>query len=452
MAGVLTFSIVAILATAIVVTASALRSSLDEALTSEVEAFRAAIADAPADTPLVDSTRGYLAERESTGAGLDPVLFVQLTDGRTISNSTLRLEDALPADGTALGQDATFSDVVVDGTVYRVLTMTLRSAGQEVGVFRAALSTEIVDRTRREVALTIAAAGAFALALGLPLAFIATRRSLRPLARMAHDAERIAGPNSPSSITYDGPPDELGALADALNAMLDRLESAAAAQRAFVADASHELRTPVAVIRGNAELLRSGALAGDDAGDAISRIEQEAERMGRLLNELLALARLEATGESRFQPLSVRVLLDEAAARCRALGNRDVMIEGPCDLWISGEPDLLDQALANLVRNAVTHTRDDGLISLGCAIVGDYVSITVTDDGPGIPPDEIEHVFDRFRRVGESPRDTSTGGAGLGLAITRRLVELHGGSIHAANVEPHGARFTITLPRITEPE
>ena len=178
-------------------------------------------------------------------------------------------------------------------------------------------------------------------------------------------------------------------------------------------------------------------------------IEAESLRMSRLLDELLSLARLEGAGHT-FQPLEVRTLMDETAARARALGNRTFTVVGPSGLWVQGNPDLLDQALLNVMRNAIAHTKDGGHIALSCSALGEYVRIAVTDDGPGIPPGELARIFDRFFRT-MGPRPSDTGGAGLGLAIAKRLVDLHAGNIYAENVEGAGARFTIDLPRTPDP-
>jgi signal transduction histidine kinase len=231
--------------------------------------------------------------------------------------------------------------------------------------------------------------------------------------------------------------------------MLARLERSYQDQRRFVADASHELRTPVAIVRGNVELLSRGSMCEADATESLNMIEAEALRMTRLLDELLSLARLE--GATRhFQPLEARTLLDETAAAARALGERIVTVEGPSELWISGDPDLLKQALLNIVRNSIAHTQPGGHLHLVCSAQGNRVFLSVTDDGLGIPPDDLERIFDRFFRTG-GPRPEDSGGAGLGLAITSRLIDLHDGEIRAENVQPNGARFTIELPRIVAP-
>jgi signal transduction histidine kinase len=233
--------------------------------------------------------------------------------------------------------------------------------------------------------------------------------------------------------------------------MLDRLEASFGEQRRFVADASHELRTPVAVIRGNVELMRAGTVTGPEADESLEMIESESVRMSRLLDELLALARLEAGGPVRMQPLRIDTLLEEVAARTSALGEREVAADRDCDLWVEGDPDLLDGALMNLARNAVNHTRAGGHITFNCARRGNLAEISVTDDGPGVLETDLERVFDRFYRAPGEPRTDNAGGAGLGLAITKHVIGTHGGTIHVRNVEPHGAQFVIRLPMITEP-
>ncbi len=456
MTGVLAIAISLLVVVAYAVTTRTLTSQLDATLAAEADAYSAAMQGAPSDSALGDATRAYLTGRVNEGSGREVLLLVAFDrpqgGRRVISNSDLRIEDA--ADNTAIKAPPSatrFSDVHFNGRTYRVVSVPVLSQSTPVGVFQAAAAADVVTTTARSVALTLAAAGLIALAVGLPLSYLATRRALSPLTHMAAAATEISHARLGKRIDYDGPKDELGQLADALNEMLGRLENAFDDQRRFVADASHELRTPVAVIRGNVELLRTGHSSGADADESLEMIENESVRMGRLLDELLALARLESGGTTRFQPLQVRALVDEVAARGRALGERTITSQGLCEAWIDGDPDLLDQALVNLVKNAVAHTEEGGRIELACSADERTARISITDDGPGIPEADLARVFDRFYRAQGSARDDGTGGAGLGLAITRRLVELHGGAIHAENVEPHGARFVVELPRIAEP-
>lgn len=450
MAAVLAAAIVALVLVSYTATIRQLTSASDDLLAREAEAYAAAVAGAPSTDPLSDATRAYLGGRTSGGAGFAPVLFLRLDSGRVISNSDLRLEDSVALTAGERGPE--YLDISLGDATYRVLVVPVEAQEARVGTFVAALSEAPARETASRVALTLAGAGAVALALGVALSYAATRRALRPLRDMSTDATDITHAVPGRRISYEGPDDELGALAAALNAMLDRLERAYGEQKRFVADASHELRTPVAVIRGNVDLLRAGSLGSKEATESLAMIEGETRRMARLLDDLLALARLEGARTERFQPLDARTLIDEVTARSRSLADRRFETTHGCDVWITGDPDLLDQALVNVVRNAIAHTAEGGLIRIGCEVVGHVAEISVTDDGPGLSAEELDRAFDRFYRAPGSERDDEGGGAGLGLAITRRLIELHGGTISATNAEEGGARFTIRLPSVDDPD
>jgi len=429
-----------------------LNAAVDRTLLREAQAFGAAMAGSADSTSLVDASRAYLRGRVVGNTGPDPILVV-LASGRVLSNSQVSLEQA----GANLAAHAStsapsgFADVPLDGVTYRVLSAPITaSSGTRVGLFQAALSEGSAQQVATEVALALGAAGIFVVIAGAVLSVWAARRSLSPLRQMATDAAGITHASPGGRIAYDGPADELGSLASSLNAMLARLERSYDDQRRFVADASHELRTPVAIVRGNIELLRSDAVCQADAEESLAIIEAESLRMSRLLDELLSLARLEGAART-FQPLEVRTLLDEVAAKARALGDRKIVVEGAPGLWTTGNPDLLEQALLNVVKNAVAHTSDGGTITLGCAAIGNRARITITDDGPGIPEVDLARIFDRFFRA-QGPRPADSGGAGLGLAIVKRLIDLHDGTITAENLQPRGARFTVELPRIVEPD
>jgi two-component system, OmpR family, sensor kinase len=452
MTSVLAVTIVALCVLAYVTTLRSLIAETDRSLLHEARSYAAAMAGSIDSTSLAATTYSYLAVRTGPAAGPDPILFVSISGRRPLANSIVRLEDA--AGNTAAKEPtsapAGFADVSVGGVGYRVITSPIAdSRGRRIGVFQAALSDQSPQVIATSVAGALGAAGLMVMLAGLALSLWAARASLRPLQDMADDAATITHAASGHRIAYDGPADELGSLADSLNAMLDRLERAFAEQRRFVADASHELRTPVAVIRGNVEILRCGKLSSGDADETLEMIETESERMTRLLDELLSLARLEVCVRE-FQPLDVTTMLQEGAARARTLGDTEISVEGAPDLWVSGDPDLLDQALVNVLRNAVAHAGDSGHIVLAASATKSHVALTVTDDGPGIPQADLDRIFDRFYRA-RTPRPHDSGGAGLGLAIVKRLVDLHEGTLQVANASPTGARFTITLPRIEPP-
>ncbi len=430
-----------------------LSTGVDQALVREADAYAAAMRGAPDDAALVDATRIYLGARTEVGLGPSPILLVAFSRNRVISNSEIRLERAT-GNSEALeptSAAASLRTVRYAGERYRLVSSpVMTSAGEQIALFQAALTTTEAERIAAQVAATLGVTGLVVLAFGAALSMWAARRSLAPLRAMALNAAAVTDASPGTRIEYDGPPDELGILADALNSMLERLETAISEQRRFVADASHELRTPVAIIRGNSELIRGGGMTPADTAEAVQIIDDETRRMGRLVDDLLSLARVQGERHRPFQPLSVSTLLLEAADRARNLGDREVAIDCSDDVWVSGDPDLLDQALLNITSNAYAHTSDGGSIRLGCSTVGGTVRITVTDDGEGIPAEDLERLFDRFYR-GRGPRPVHSAGSGLGLAITRRLVEVHGGTVSASNAEPHGATFTIELPAIDKP-
>lgn len=451
MTGMLVTAIVVLGALAWWITSRTLLAQLDGTLAQEAAAYSAAVQGAPADDSLTDATRGYLTGRTGSDAsGLTPVLFVHFDSGRTISNSRLKLERVLSSDVSQTVKP-TFADVSYQGQRYRMLVTPVFSDGEHAGVYVAALSATSARQTADRVAMTLGAAGLLALAIMLPLSYWATRAALSPLRRMAQDAQAISHSHPGRRIDYGGPRDELGSLSDSLNAMLSRLEQAFDNQRAFIADASHELRTPVAVIRGNVELLRSGRAQGPHADESLATIEHESIRMSRLLDELLSLARMEGGAQLDMHPVELSTLAQELSSRAKALGERRLVVRnGNGSMWVMGDREKLEQAILNIVKNAFTHTLPGGEIVLNVNVSGDQVVVSVTDDGPGIPEGDLERVFDRFHRAHGSTRDGDTGGAGLGLAIASRTIAGHGGTIVASNVEPHGARFTVTLPR-TEP-
>jgi signal transduction histidine kinase len=437
------------------VTVRSLDAATEQALRREAEAYLGAMRSAPESDTLAVATRAYLGARTAQ-AGIDPILIVSLNqpgaNRRVLSNSEVRLENA--PGNISLKSPPKLAELVTvpfEGTTYRVLAVPILDAsGTRAGMFEAALALDAQRRTARTLATTLTITGAVAIIIGFLFALWAAGRALLPLRRMAADAAEVTHAEPGRRIAYTGPPDALGSLAASLNQMLDRLEGGAAEQRRFIADASHELRTPVAIVRGNVELLQTRDDLPPAAEEPLGMIAAESDRMTRLLDELLVLARLRGAPPRRFQPLHAPTLLAEVAARARLLGDREIVSACGTEAWVSGDPDLLEQALLNIVRNAVAHTEDGGRIALDCTERAGRVVFSVTDDGVGIPEADLDRIFDRFYRSFRE-REDQTGGAGLGLAISKALVELHDGRIFAENAEPHGARFTIELPAIALP-
>jgi signal transduction histidine kinase len=241
-----------------------------------------------------------------------------------------------------------------------------------------------------------------------------------------------------------GRSDEVGVLARSFDLMLERLQEAFERQRAFVADASHELRTPLTVIRGQLELL--AMQHSPDAADVreVERVTRlEIERMSRLVDDLLVLAH---AGEETFlrpQPLDLPGFLAGVFDPLRQTAPRRYVLGDIPHAVLEADPDRLAQALRNLLRNAVAHTREGGLVRLAASLEDARLLLTVDDDGPGVPPAERAHIFDRFHRLGVA---RSGGGAGLGLSIARAIIESHSGEITVGASPEGGARFTVSLP------
>ncbi len=292
-------------------------------------------------------------------------------------------------------------------------------------------------------------------ALGIT-AFFVVRLGLRPLDRMEVTAGEIAAGELSRRVSPATSRTEVGRLGLALNAMLERLEQAFAAREAseerlrqFLADASHELRTPLASIRGYAELFRMGATR-DQAGTemAMRRIEEESQRMGVLVEDLLTLARLDETPELRRQSVDLAALAQDAVHDAQATApDREIKLNIAGEASISGDPHQLHQVLANLMRNALVHTPSGTPIEVSVEAGEQTVEIGVRDHGPGLPDISQEMLFNRFWRA-EGGRERGKAGAGLGLAIVRGLVEAHHGQISARNAPGGGAEFRVTLPKL----
>jgi two-component system OmpR family sensor kinase len=433
-----------------------LRVDLDRALLRETEAFAASIdqtATAATGLDLHAAARAYLETRSSAYSDSHPLLLIKFPGGKVLSNSDIRLEDA-PANAAALDTTIAaraFVDLEYKSAAYRAATVPVRGTrGANVAVFEAALPLGPSSELAAQLLRILAVASTLITALGALLSAIAARTSLAPLRHAAAAADRITQARLAERIGYQGPNDEVGRLVAAVNAMLDRLESAFREQRRFLADASHELRTPLAVVSGHLEILERTDLSAVEHAEELEIACDEVARMGRLVDDMLALARLEAEASRPFQLLEVATLLQEAAGRGRGLGPQRIVVDAPAGLWVYGEPDQLMQALLNLVNNAINNTPPTGTINLTATATREAVRLCVEDDGPGLKPDDLERVFDRFYR-GSGPRGQG-GGSGLGLAIVRRLVELHGGVAEAANLEGGGASLSITLPRAPAPE
>ena len=285
---------------------------------------------------------------------------------------------------------------------------------------------------------------------GLIVAQFLARGMTSPLREMARAATAMAGGDYSQRVRATSR-DEVGDLARAFNAMATELAAVDRRQRDLVANVSHELRTPIGALRVLLENLVDGVEPTDPA--QLETALAQTERLGRLVAQLLDLSRLESGSiPMRREPFAVGPMLDQATRECR-LGDDDaVRVEwavDPDDLTINGDAERVHQVVANLLANAVRHSPPGGTVRVSACATADGTGrarIEVVDEGPGIPPGEVERVFERFYRT-DHARAASDGGTGLGLAISRWIVEASGGTIRATAAEPHGCRMVVELPR-----
>jgi len=336
---------------------------------------------------------------------------------------------------------------------YRVLAQRdPRSGGTLIAAVPMREADQQLDRLLLVEALVI---GVVLLLLGLA-GWAVVRIGLLPLDRMGHTAGRIAGGDLSHRVEATDPRTEVGRLGIALNGMLDRLEEAFTRRQAsedrlrtFIADASHELRTPLSSIRGYAELFRMGAVPeGPEQQRAMRRIEDEAARMGVLVEDLLTLARLDQVADAPHAELDLAALAGDAVADASATApDREIALRADGAAPVRGDGHQLRQVLGNLLRNALVHTPAGTPIEVSVAPGPDVVRVTVRDHGPGLPTDDADALFERFWRA-EGGRERGKGGAGLGLAIVAGIVDAHDGRVRAANAEGGGAAFVVELPAL----
>lgn len=312
---------------------------------------------------------------------------------------------------------------------------------------------DTVEHAEEVVRHSFAIAGAIGLLLALLAAYLIGTRITAPVRRSAEVAAQIdAGDLSPRIHLPANASSELQVLAEVLNHMLDRLAEAFAAQREFIADASHELRTPLTVLRGQFDVLTSGdrddgSLSADELARLQPMIEAEIARLSRLVDDLLLLAQSDRDDFLHQVPVRLDELVTELWDGLSLIAERDFALGELEPVLVRADPDRLAQALRNLARNAIAHTQaPHGLVRVDVTRRGpDTVRITVSDDGPGIPRELRERVFERFYRTDEG-RTRAQGGAGLGLAIVRAIAEAHHGAVRVTDSRAGGAAFAIDLP------
>jgi len=275
-------------------------------------------------------------------------------------------------------------------------------------------------------------------------------RNVAPLGWMAEQASAISGSNLDRRLEIGRAARELTVLAASFNELLARLDQSFDSMRRFVADASHEMRTPIAVVRGEAEVALSRDRTSAEYQASLGLILDESRRLSRLVDDLLHLARADA-GHVKLRSEEF-YLNDLVAECCRSLHSLaatrriDLECRPSADAAFRGDPELLRRLVVNLLDNAIRYTEPGGKAEAAVDAAGPDLRIVISDSGPGIPPDAAPYVFDRFYRADKS-RDRERGGSGLGLAIVKWIAESHGGKVSLASQPGAGTTFTVSLPR-----
>jgi signal transduction histidine kinase len=437
-----TAAAVLVVAAALLVGAVALvalvRESLRDGLETTAEQRASALADQIGSSGLPDARDDDGDDDGSDDDDPDELVWQVTDDDGVVVRSSQRLREPLPLD------DA--EDVRLAGAEHRYLVVTDDADaggtdGREYDISVAVSLEEVDDST---AALTTP------LVVGLPLVLLlvggttwaVATRALAPVERIRREAEQITVDRLDRRVPEPRSRDEVARLAQTVNRMLGRLEASRDRQRQFVADASHELRSPLASIRQTAEVARAhpGALPEGELAEAVL---EESARMQRLVEQLLLLTRADEGVVTR----TVRdvdlddVALVEAARVVRSGLHVDTAGVGPAR--VRGDTTSLAQVVRNLVDNAARHA--DAVVAVGVRVTGDAVELVVEDDGPGIAEEHRDRVFERFVRLDDA-RARDAGGSGLGLAIVREIVAAHGGTVTVDGSQRGGARFVVRLP------
>ncbi len=355
-----------------------------------------------------------------------------------------------PLDSQAFGSEKLIQrDIMFQGHHLRVLSKPLVINDQVRGYIQTAASLGTVDAAIDRLIRIMLVGGTVTLLLALLIGDYLTRHALQPVDTIAQTARKITAADDLSRrIPYDGPPDELGQLTETFNKTLERLEQLFNVQRRFVADVSHEMRTPLTAIRGNVDLMRR---YGYDP-EFIEAIDSEARRMSRLVEDLLLLAKADAGRlplEKTVVSIDTLVLEVYNQARILSEGKIDVKLGQIDQAHVLGDADRIKQLLLNLVTNGLKYTPEGGELTLSIRRTAGLVHVDVTDTGIGIPEKDLPHIFDRFYRV-DKARARTMGGSGLGLSIAQWIAEAHGGTLSATSSIGEGSTFTLTMPVVEE--
>ena len=380
-----------------------------------------------------------------------PGVYIQLIDknGNVVVKSDSLGEQELPVNPSLISQG--FAGDVAIGTVaagesarVRIMVSPLYLNNQ-VLLLEVAQSLNPIDTTMSQVRWAILTSILVALILATVSGGMVVRGALSPVSRITQTARSIETSSDLNRrVGYTGPADEVGELATTFDHMIEHLDRAFQSQKHFVADASHELRGPLTVIRGNLDLLKR-KLNEEDRHESLAAIGRETIRMAKIVDDLLFLAEVESGELARQQMVALKVILMGERDRAQTIaGDREIVTGQQEDLVIRGDAQRLRQLLGNLVDNAIKYTPEHGTIMLSLFRDGEWARLEVADTGIGIAPENQPHIFDRFYRI-DKARSRFSGSTGLGLAIVKGIVEQHGGKVTVSSELGKGSTFTVWL-------
>lgn len=372
-------------------------------------------------------------------------------DGEIIATSPSIGLLSQPLDPIGLSNNVTmYQDSQIGDSHWRVLTIPLTLENRFIATLQVGTSLEVIDATRQSFVSTMFLISMGVVFLAGLISWGVLGRALSPLETIADTVDQINKADDLSRrIPYQGnPQDELGYLALSFNQTLQRLETLFTSQQRFLADVSHELRTPLTVIKGNVDLIRRIKVADDDI---LNGMDDEVGRLNRLVGGLLMLAQAESGKLAlSFGQVELDLLLTEVFTEVRILASNKVKVHlNDIDqVIVRGDRDRLKQVLLNLIANAIQYTPAGGEVFLSLSKIADQGRLIVRDTGPGIPAQDLPHIFDRFYRAEKSRTRSRSSGFGLGLSIAKWIIEQHGGQIKVESKEAEGTTFVIWLKAI----
>ncbi len=349
---------------------------------------------------------------------------------------------------------------LADGTSIRLYTAPFVLERQGTGIVQVAESYGHIQDVQTQLLFLLALSIPFVLLVTSAGGWFLASRALAPIDRITRSARQISAVDLHQRLNLDLPNDEVGRLAATFDGMLARLEAAFERQKRFIADASHEMRTPLTILKGDVEVALNRPRSAAEYQETLHMINQTADRLTALVEELFLLARADNQQVPlRAEPLDLSRLLTRQVAHLQGRAEAKAIslrLEAPSALPLTGDPDKLTRLFLNLIDNAIKYSNTGDSITVAAAVQNGHIRVTVADTGPGIAADHLQYLFERFYRVDkaharqEAQTDDSSG-AGLGLSIAQWLAQVHGGCIDVESELGRGTTFTVWLPPEPEP-